>query len=159
MKQGKPTLLLDIDGVLETTPSWRKPVMVDDGFPSFNPTASIALFAFLERTGSDVVLTSSHRINHTVEEWLGIFERRGIIIKNGFSKVDDTKSVAGMNRAAEIYKWAKTNRRKRFVIFDDDSSLNKLPGWVKSKWVKVNSATGLSAANIRQAIDILNNKY
>jgi HAD domain in Swiss Army Knife RNA repair proteins len=96
------TILLDIDGVLVTTPSWQIPDRLDDGFMQFNVTAAQNLLVLYEKTNADIVLTTTHRINYTIEQWHDIFKLRGFDFKN-ISKINDKTSIETLgNRATEI---------------------------------------------------------
>lgn len=98
-------ILLDIDGVLVTTPSWRTTEILSDGFMKFNEKAAINLQQLIIKTSADIVLTTTHRINYSIDAWKNIFKQRGILT-NSVSKINDKISVQTMlDRASEIKEW------------------------------------------------------
>ena len=151
-------ILLDIDGVLVTEPSWRKVESEADGFMRFNKQAAENLADILAQTGASVVLTTTHRINLTDEQWLEIFRLRGITI-NRISKLNDKQSLAEMNdRGTEIEDWARNNHSTNFVILDDDLSISRLPVWVTKRWVIIKGFKGIDNEAKQKALSILLNR-
>lgn len=71
-------ILLDLDGVLITTPPWRAVAMAADGFCQFNEKAAKNLAYILAVTKASIVLTTSHRINYSLSQWREILHNRGI---------------------------------------------------------------------------------
>src|SRR5689334_7817100 len=138
-------ILLDIDGVLVTTPSWRATEILADGFMKFNDNAAANLQRLITETEADIVLTSTHRVNYSIETWKNIFRQRGIVT-NSISKVNEKKSIETMlDRATEIKEWFDSGGHKyNFVIIDDDLSLHGLPAAIKSKCVMTSPLIGLN---------------
>lgn len=102
-------ILLDIDGVLVTTPGWRKPELHEDGFLIFNDAAAYHLKGLIAETNATVVLTSTHRIKYGIEEWKERFKTRGIIIET-IEKINECHSIEQLqDRATEIMAWAEAN--------------------------------------------------
>ncbi len=131
------TLLLDIDGVMVTTPSWQRPELSADGFMKFNEHAVANLALLLEATAASVVLSTTHRVNFDLETWKQLFASRGLepvsIAKINARVTLDPK----ITRAGEVLDWINNPRSdKHYVIIDDDSSLHALPQAVKDRWVK-----------------------
>jgi HAD domain in Swiss Army Knife RNA repair proteins len=60
------TILLDIDGVLVTTPSWRTTEILSDGFMKFNEAAVTNLRRLITETNADIILTTTHRITYSI---------------------------------------------------------------------------------------------
>ena len=149
-------ILLDIDGVLVTTPSWRTTEILGDGFMKFNERAAINLQQLIIKTGADIVLTTTHRINYSIDAWKDIFQQRGILT-NSISKLNDKTSIQTMlDRASEIKEWFdKGGERHNFVIIDDDLSLNDLPTILKEKCVMTKSLIGLDEEATSNALKIL----
>lgn len=52
------TLLLDIDGVMVTTPGWQRPELLQDGFMKFKEQAVINLSSLLRATGAHIVFVN-----------------------------------------------------------------------------------------------------
>jgi hypothetical protein len=119
------TLLLDIDGVMVPAKSWEKPEILDDQFMNFSHQASIALQMIISKTNSNILLTTSHKDQFDLNEWINIFNRRNISVKN-IDKLP--RNIHLLNRKDEILNWYNSNPgiqvRKDFIILDDDKSLN-----------------------------------
>ena len=98
-------ILLDLDGVLITTPAWRAVETEPDGFFKFNARATTNLAAVLAATNAAVVLTTSHRLKYSLAQWSAFFYARGLV-PAAITKVNDRTTLppAG-SRAAEIVAW------------------------------------------------------
>ena len=153
------TILLDIDGVLVTTPAWRTAELDTDGFLRFNEKAAKNLARIIDETNAAIVLTTTHRINYSVDEWKEIFKVRGIH-PFSVSKLNDIKTIGDMaDRATEIKEWVdKQTDRQPYVIIDDDLSINGLPLTIKGKCVLTKSMLGLDEESTIKALDILRSK-
>jgi hypothetical protein len=92
-------IYLDIDGVMVPANSWRKPVILEDGFPDFTSNAIAALNVIISSLQSDIVLTTSHKHKYTMDEWRDIFTRRNIKV-NKLSRLP--KNVDHLNRKDEL---------------------------------------------------------
>jgi 16S rRNA C1402 (ribose-2'-O) methylase RsmI len=152
-------ILLDIDGVLVTTPSWKVAELLADGFLKFNEKASRNLARIVEETKADIVLTTTHRISYSLEEWKILFNARGIY-PDSISKLNNITTLSSMaNRAAEIKEWIDncTNNEK-FVVIDDDLSINDLPNSIKAKCVLTKPLIGLDEEATQKALDILSGR-
>ena len=121
-------ILLDIDGVLVTTPPWRPAEIQEDGFMIFNMRAAANLSTLITETKASIVLTTSHRISYSNDEWKDIFLRRGITV-SAIAKVNGCSSLQDMgNRGFEIEQWvAQQGSQEVFVIIDDDRQLETYP--------------------------------
>lgn len=149
-------ILLDIDGVLVTTPAWRSTEILADGFMKFNENAANNLQRLITKTDAEIILTTTHRITYSLDIWKDIFKERGILI-NSISKLSDKISVETMlDRAGEIKEWFEINGDKNnFVIIDDDLSLNGLPEIIKDKCVMTKPLIGLDEEATIKALKIL----
>ncbi|GAA4023954.1 hypothetical protein GCM10022409_04810 [Hymenobacter glaciei] len=149
-------ILLDIDGVLVTTPSWRKVELLADGFMKFNEKAASNLAHILKQTNASIVLTTTHRITYSVDEWIVLLKTRGIHSPT-ISKINNVESIAEMaDRATEISIWvAKKGFTERFVIIDDDLSINGLPPEIKKRCVLTKPMIGLDTEATENALAIL----
>jgi hypothetical protein len=146
------TIFLDIDGVMVIATGWKVPELLSDGFPVFSNRAVIALNKILSRTNASLVLTTSHKSRYSVDVWKHIFATRGIHAK--ISRLEN--SVGYKNRKEEVLNWLQTHpQEKRFVIIDDDKSLNDLPPQLKSTLVLTSPYVGLNEPAADQAINIL----
>ena len=124
-------LFLDVDGVLNcrTTP-------VTDGWP-LDPHKVLLLHRILEKTGAQVVLSSSWR--HSDE---------GIDVVNRalapFKILDHTHRLDTSTRGNEIGRWIfanslscrMDNNVEQYAILDDDSDMlqEQLPNFFKTTW-------------------------
>jgi hypothetical protein len=150
------TILLDIDGVLVTTPSWKVVEQLPDGFLKFNETAARNLARIIEATNASIVLTTTHRINYSVDKWKELFEVRGIHTKS-IEKVNEVTSIGGISRRAiEIKEWVdKKGGNERFVVIDDDLSINDLSVEIRKKCVLTKPLIGLDDAGAEETLKIL----
>ncbi len=150
------TVLLDIDGVLVTTPSWRITEQHSDGFLKFNERAEKNLIRLITETNASIVLTTTHRINYSIEKWKEIFNNRGIPVET-IAKVNMKQAVGEMlDRGNEIKEWVENfGTGRRFVIIDDDLSINNLTIEIKDKWVMTKPLIGLDEDGTDRALKIL----
>lgn len=153
------TLLLDIDGVLVTTPPWRPVELHPDGFLKFNAKAASNLAYILAQTNAAVVLTTTHRITYSLEEWQGLLKTRGLT-PSAITKVNERTTVNSMpNRATEIAEWVfRHGAGETYVVLDDDLSLHGLPGVLKNRCVLTKPLIGLDAEATANVLAILSDK-
>jgi ATP-dependent helicase/DNAse subunit B len=137
-------LFLDIDGVMVPAKNWKGPELMVDGFPAFSAKATHALQQLIAE-GADIVLTTSHKANFTLEEWKNIFRRRGINIERIKSL---PANICNLNRKDEIVNWYNLNAEKDIVIIDDDKSLNGLPSYLKERLVLTSPLIGLTDEHV-----------
>jgi len=145
-------ILLDIDGVMVKTHSWRHSEMEEDGFYRFSEEACAIVNDLLEDTDAEIILTSSHRKNFTLEQWTEIFNKRLV----NFTSVKLIDDLNFYPRHMSIMDWAN-NQTANFVIFDDDLSLAQLPDGIRRRWVKTHSMLGLTGRDYYTALEILKN--
>ena len=150
------TILLDIDGVMVTTPSWKPSEFLEDGFLKFNDQAAKNLSMLLVDTGASIILATTHRINYSESEWKILLANRGIHTAN-VSKINECNSIQTMlDRGTEIKQWVdKNGDKEKYVIIDDDSSIDKLSLEIKAKWVKTKSLIGFDNEALANARLIL----
>lgn len=145
-------ILLDIDGVMVPTTSWKPTEILSDGFASFSARAVANLQTIIYNTGASILLTTSHKSRYSNSEWEEIFKVRGITTSINVLEPNEDN----LNRKEEILRWfAKTNTSESFVILDDDKSLNGLPEYVKSKAIVTSGTVGLTVDEVQVAISIL----
>jgi hypothetical protein len=150
------TILLDIDGVLVTTPPWKPTEQLSDGFMKFNETATKNLKVLFEEANASIVLTTTHRINFEEDKWKEIFKMRGLdFIK--ISKLNDkTQLFELLDRATEIKEWVeKYGQNKNYLIIDDDLSINGLPENIKERWVMTKPLLGFDGEALEKALTII----
>ncbi len=149
-------ILLDIDGVLETTPPWRKVETDSDGFMKLNENALKNLSILYKKTNASIVLTTTHRVNYNLDDWKGIFERRGIIFEKISKLNDKTKLNELLDRGTEIKEWAERQTENlNYIIIDDDSSINSLSNDLKEKWIQTKPHIGFDEEALEKALFIL----
>lgn len=147
-------ILLDIDGVMVPATSWKASEILNDGFANFSSKATSSLQRIISETGASIVLTTSHKSNYSVSEWVEIFKTRGII--TSIEKLED--NLNNLSRKDEILNWLNSRETvENIVIIDDDKSLNGLPDSIKAKFVLTSSIIGLSQDGASAAIEVLKN--
>ena len=144
-------LYLDIDGVMVSGNSWRRPEILEDGFPEFSLKAVTSLNRILSITSADIVLTTSHKFKYSLKEWKRIFERRNIFVKN-ITRLPENRNH--LNRKDELVSWFKSNTTdEHFIIIDDDKSLNALPDFLKDKLIQTSASVGLTSYLADEVLD------
>lgn len=144
-------LYLDIDGVMVPANSWRKPEILEDGFPEFSSKAARSLNRIISNSSADIVLTTSHKHKYTLNEWNNIFRRRNINV-NKISRLP--KNTRHLNRKEELMHWFNGNKRGNdFLIIDDDKSLNGLPEYLKNNLIQTSGSVGLTEYLADEAIE------
>jgi HAD domain in Swiss Army Knife RNA repair proteins len=150
------TILLDIDGVLVTTPTWKPTEQLSDGFMKFDKTATKNLKALFEETNASIVLTTTHRVNFEVDKWKEIFKMRGLDFVKISKLNDKTQLFELLDRATEIKEWVeKYGQNKNYVIIDDALSINGLSENVKERWVMTKPLLGFDDEALEKAIRVL----
>lgn len=134
----KTIVILDLDGVLITTPSWRKCEIMPDGFSQFNVNAVENLNLFLSNINAELWLISDRRKGYTLEQFKNFFANRdirceltGLVPNYGF-----------INRRGELEKFVEDNKIDNFIIIDDDTSLESSK--YKDRWHKTYPLIGLT---------------
>lgn len=148
-------IYLDIDGVMVPANSWKRPEFLADGFAMFSDKAIRALKKIITKTDAAIVLTTSHKANYSIDEWLNIFKHRGILL-DGIEVLPE--NIRHLNRKDELLSWLLFNKQDNFIIIDDDKSLNDLPQFLKEKWIAPTAAIGLTDELADEAIAILKNR-
>lgn len=142
-------LMLDFDGVLNTTP--RTAHNPESSKGKFYRPAVINLEYLLNKIPELKIVVSSH--------WrcLGLEKVREIMKENGIDSnrvldITGNEKCDGREREFQIAHWlAEHSEVDKFVIFDDDKDFNAL----KPKLVKINPSVGLTQANVEKAMEIL----
>lgn len=149
-------IFLDIDGVMVPAKAWKRPEILGDGFPAFSEKAVKALRNLLSGEVT-VVLTTSHKLQHTIDEWKSIFKRRNLDIE--LVKILNDKPDH-LSRREEIIDWFNSNVvNENFIIIDDDKSLNSLPNYLKQKLILTNPMVGLTEEHLAIANSILDKGF
>lgn len=143
-------LILDLDGVLITTPAWRTDEIENDGYSKFSPDLVKNLNYLLEAESFEIWLSSSRRLNKSLGELNKIFKTRKI-----------SKPIKGLlpylptlkNRKEEIQNFIKENEIKDYLIIDDDKLLNDLPQNIKEKLVLTQFLKGFNEEKLHEALN------
>lgn len=152
MVEQRSIIFLDLDGVLITTPPWKPDVLHADGYSDFNLSCVSHFNRLLPSTEAKVVLTSSRRSTKTTEEWKAVFTRRGI------ASAPETCALqlpGNPSRRKEIETYLDSYRPGKFVILDDDASLEGLSSDIRRHWVRTFQLTGFTGACCENALRIL----
>lgn len=143
----KNVIILDLDGVLITTPSWRSDEFEIDGYSKFN---SMAIDNFNMLTDGlnfdcELWLISDRRRGKNLEQFNEIFKNRNI-----------NKSINGLvpvygyiSRREELKNFFSENKIDNYVLIDDDNSLEGLKD--KSSWIKTKSLIGFGIEELKEA--------
>lgn len=148
-------ILLDFDGVVITTPSWQKVPLLDDGFMAFNKNCASNVAKLVDVFSAHIVLTTTHRIHHSNEEWQGFLANRSINTTQ-VSKSNNARTHAELDvRCKEIMQWVEKNPHEAFIILDDDKSLCELPENIKKYWIQTDFMLGLTDELTAEAMKIM----
>lgn len=147
-------IFLDIDGVMVPAKSWKRPELLNDGFPAFSSKAVRVLQSLISE-GTTVMLTTSHKSRFTIKAWKSIFEKRGLQITKLKCLKDNTNYLS---RKDEILNWFNLNGvNEEFLIIDDDTSLNALPVFLKDNLILTSPLIGLTDSHL-DAINSMKNR-
>lgn len=148
-------IFLDIDGVLCTQPIWKPDNLAEDGYSEFNPICVENLNRLVEQTRASVILTSTRRINKSLDEFQAIMQKRGFRGKIA-AKINDNTLLRSVSRGAEIREWIQANGLPAsFVILDDDARVAEIGKEYMQHWVKTIYHRGLDAEALQTALAIL----
>lgn len=149
-------IFLDIDGVLNSqlyykTPAGERPVNL--GFCGDIDTEAVErLNELIKETGAKVVISSTWRLNRTLEEMQEILNKRGFVGEVIGMTPDMRCGEHGDSilRGNEILAWIKENRAivgadyhdyRHYVIFDDDSDMLY---WQRNNYFQTDGYVGLT---------------
>ena len=152
----KPThiLLLDLDGVLITTPPWKPDQIDTDDYSMFNSSCVKFLNQLLCEYSFEIWLSSTRRTMKSLDEFNRIFKHRNIKQQiTGFVP----EYVTCKNRREEITTFLETIGDRSYLIIDDDKSLNTLAEHQKKRFVLTKLTTGFSEEKYQEALIILSN--
>lgn len=141
-------LILDIDGVLITTPSWKADEMDSDGYSKFNNDCVKNLNELLTYEDYDIWLSSTRRTVKTLDEFNLIFAHRKIK-KSITGFLPDYKECK--NRKEEVERFISESEIKEFLIIDDDKSLNGILEEYKERLVMTELIKGFDSEKLRFA--------
>ncbi len=149
----KPCLLiLDIDGVLITSPPWKPDELHLDGYSQFNRDCVENLNDLLKTNVFEMYLSSTRRTVKTINEFNRIFRNRGIIqnLKGFVPEYPKAK-----NRREEIEYFLKEFNPKNYLILDDDKSLNDSKVEMKNRLVLTELQIGFTKEKLTEALNLI----
>ena len=146
------TLILDLDGVLITTPPWKADKIDPDGYSKFNDDCIKNLNELLEKVEIEIWLSSTRRTVKTLDEFNNIFKNRKI-----------RKSITGFvpvyenikNRKEEVERFINERKLENYIILDDDKSLNELNFEMKKNLVLTELIKGFDQEKLNEAIKLI----
>jgi len=141
-------LLLDLDGVLITTPSWKSDEMDVDNYSKFDKKCVANLNELLRLKPFTIWLSSSRRKSMPLDEFNRIFRRRLIDQPiTGYLDVDG----AWISRKDEIENFLRVTDFKNFIALDDDTSLRGLSDAYRANWVETSLYKGFDNESLQKA--------
>jgi len=148
-------LILDLDGVLITNPSWKADRIDSDGYSEFNESCVENLNRLLTFAEFDIWLSSTRRTVKTLTEFNLIFKNRGINkeIVGFLPEYADCK-----NRKEEVLKFIAEFKPSNFLIIDDDKSLNGLESEIKENFILTELTKGFNLEKLNEAIEKMKSK-
>ncbi|WP_338815603.1 HAD domain-containing protein (plasmid) [Bernardetia sp. Wsw4-3y2] len=148
----KNVIILDLDGVLITTPTWKADEMDFDGYSVFNKKCVENFNKLTEDLECELWLSSTRRMNKTLQEFREIFINRNIKTEiKGFLPNGDYQ----ISRRKEIEAFLSHEPINNFLILDDDSSLHNLDEKYKKYWVQTSLLVGFNSEKLKQAQEII----
>jgi hypothetical protein len=145
-------IILDMDGVLITTPLWKPDTLHKDGYSDFNETCVQNFNKLASMVAVEVMLSSSRRKTKTLEEFRQIFDNRGMkAILTGFIPVLATTTT----KSEEIKAYLEETKVKNYLIIDDDLSLNDLPTHIRENCIFTTYARGFDEQALAQAREVI----
>ncbi len=148
-------IFLDIDGVLNSSAYFDRIGVGRDGLrlPAFSgdqidPEAVGRLNEIVATTNARIVISSSWRLGHTLEELRELLAARGLV----GNIIGVTPNLMTDARSEEIKKWIERHGATNYVILDDDhlAGVGMGPRFVWTSFVY-----GLTDEHVEQAIRIL----
>lgn len=151
LSEGRRILFLDFDGVLNssrTKERYSRDGRSTSGIIGFDPRNVAVLNQFLESARVKIVVTSSWRWNHTLEELRVVLRNAGV---RG-EVIDRTALTSLGSRGQEIQAWLdRAGPIEAFVIIDDSSDMAHL----LPKLAQTSMETGMREKHVPLALKIL----
>ncbi len=145
-------ILLDIDGVMIPARPWQAYDIATDGFGMFSKISVENLNKIIDKCNNpEIILTTSHKHNFTINQWSEIFKNRGVKVATLSRLATDSLNNT---RKEEIQTWYLNNQNTPFIILDDDKTLNSFDLNFKNDYlVLTNSSVGLNSISAEEAIN------
>ncbi|AFM02597.1 hypothetical protein Fleli_0092 [Bernardetia litoralis DSM 6794] len=148
----KNIIILDLDGVLITTPTWKADEIDFDDYSKFNKKCVENFNILTENLDCELWISSTRRMNKTLKQFREIFSNRNIEQEiKGFLPVTDYQTP----RIKEIESFLENKMIENYIILDDDSSLHNLKEESKKYWVQTNLLVGFSLEKVEEAKQII----
>ncbi|AHK11202.1 hypothetical protein S14_93 [Shewanella sp. phage 1/4] len=155
-------IFLDIDGVLNNGIDSDTHYDASYGEYFLYSLKCVArLNRLISATGASIVVSSTWRLGLTLKEIRVLLNNMGIFAP--VVGVTDDLSRYPCCRGNEIYKWIEDNEEllkydyyynyKSYIILDDDTDMLL---WQKNNFVNTDGQVGLTAEDVKKAIEILN---
>ncbi|BDD05572.1 HAD domain-containing protein [Aureibacter tunicatorum] len=152
----KPKLILDLDGVLITTATWKADEIDSDGYSKFNTTCVSNLNRLLKTKKFDIVLSSTRRTVKSLDDFNEIFMFRQI--NSPITEfLPNYKNCR--NRKEEIECYIQEVDIKDFLIIDDDKSLNDANQFIKDRLIQTELLKGFNTDKLKEAINVISNCF
>jgi hypothetical protein len=144
-------ILLDIDGVMIPARPWQSYELGSDGFGMFNKMTVNYLNQIISSCKHpEIILTTSHKHSFTLKQWQEIFSNRGVL-STTMNRLDSNSLE--MTRKDEILSWYLSNQNEKFIVIDDDTSLNSMDLHFKEEHLVLTSPTiGLNRPTTEDAL-------
>ncbi|GAB5416196.1 MAG: hypothetical protein Crog4KO_12200 [Crocinitomicaceae bacterium] len=152
MEIAQLTIILDLDGVLITTPPWKPDQMDSDGYSLFNKSCVENLNKLLDHVDAELWLSSTRRTVKTLSEFNQIFKHRGI---NGSIKGFLPEYENCFSRKEEVLKFIEEHKCKNYLIIDDDKSLDDLDDSIKQRLIRTELLNGFRDVELQRALNII----
>lgn len=160
----KKYIFLDIDGVLNCM-SWFEQNKNKSRHTEINPEKVKLLKEIVDRTGAEIILSSSWRILNSSEsqEEHDLYSYLLETLRKFGLFITDCTPYVNQNRPQEIKIWMQNNAQKsdtRFVSLDDDYPKEEYDKYgigdclIKTSFYAPNG--GLNIEHVKKAIEILN---
>jgi hypothetical protein len=133
-------IFLDIDGVLNSFKSLKE----FGTYKILDGQNIDCLNAIIEHTQGKIVISSSWRLQYTLEELQTILEKYGFNYCNsiiGYTPLDKFREI-------EIEKWLKEYGNTKFLIIDDSNNFSKY----QNHLIQTSFSKGLQNKHINQII-------
>lgn len=154
-------IFLDVDNVLnnnyteEKTPYMMVATAWGDCIKRRYTGIDISLVELINKilieTNAKLVLSSTWRYHPEMHEYM--WKQLGSLIKERY--IGDTPILDYSHRGKEIYVYLQENPIKKFVIIDDDISVNDYFQFDK-EWIRTYAKDGITSELAEKAIKILN---
>ena len=151
-------VFLDFDGVMNSFDWVQTQAGVRNGLHTIDPGAVRRLQRIIDATGAYIVISSSWRYAHSLNDLQKILREAGLNDQS-FSRfevrshlvIDVTPNSMDGFRSREIQRWLDRNPTHRFVILDDSHDADIDGHFVQTTWEH-----GLQDEHVDRAIEILN---